>query len=154
MTGPSPTGSGEGGPAPVHNGDRPRTSNQLAEERTDLAVERSLLAWERTAMGYLRTSISLIGFGFSIPTFFYILKDVPGFEDLSATRPRILGLSLLILAVVMLVMAIVQQTTFLRRLSKESGRPFPVSVALLSSIVVLAIALSSMVMILMRIGSI
>ena len=151
MTGPSSTGPGEDGPAPVQNGDRPRTANQLAEERTHLAVERSRLAWERTAMGYLRTSISLIGFGFSIPTFFHILRDVPGFEDLSATRPRILGLSLLVLAVVMLVIAIVQQTVFLRRLSKEAGTPFPFSVALLSSIVVLAIALSSMAMILMRV---
>lgn len=153
MTGSSPAGPARDDDMPDHNGERPRSANELAQERTDLALERSRLASERTSMGYLRTSISLIGFGFSIPTFFHILKDVPGFEDMSATRPRILGLSLLILAVLTLVMAIVQQTMFLRRLSKEAGRPFPVSVALLSSIVVLAIALSSMVMILTRIGS-
>jgi putative membrane protein len=131
---------------------RPRTANELAEERTSLAVERSRMASERTTMGYLRTSISLIGFGFSIPTFFHILKDVPGFEDLSATRPRILGLTLLTLAVIMLVTAIVQQTMFLRRLSKEDGAPFQVSVSLLSSVVVLGIAFTSMIMIFWRIG--
>ena len=152
MIAPSDSGSRKDGDTAIQNNDRPRTTNELAQERTDLALERSRLASERTSMGYLRTSISLIGFGFSIPTFFRILKDVPGFEDLSVNRPRILGLSLLVLAVVMLVTAIVQQSLFLTRLSKEADKPFPFSITLLSSIAVLVIAFSSLAIILFRIG--
>ena len=140
-----PAGDGGGATAPS-------TSNQLAQERTDLAVERSRMAAERTTMGYLRTAISLIGFGFSIPTFFQVLKNAPGMEDLSATRPRMLGISLLLLAIVMLVTAIVQQVMFLRRLSHETGIRFPFSAALLSSIAVFAVAIFAMANILMRIG--
>ena len=152
MTGSSTSGSGKDGDNAIQNDDRPRNSSELAQDRTDLAYERSRLAMERTTMGYLRTSISLIGFGFAIPTFFLTLKDLSGFEDLSPTRPRILGLSLLVLAIAMLVMGILQQSVFLRRLSKKSGKPFPFSIAMLSSFVVLAIAISSMAIILFRIG--
>ena len=152
MTGSSTSGSGKDGNNAIRNDDRPRNTNELARERTELAYERSRLAMERTTMGYLRTSISLIGFGFAIPTFFLMLKEVPGFEDLSAARPRFLGLSLLILAIVMLATAIAQQSMYLRRLSKESGTSFPFSITMLSSFVVLAIAISSTVIILFRIG--
>ena len=154
MTGSSTSGSGEDGNSVIRDDERPRNTNELARERTDLAYERSRLAMERTTMGYLRTSISLIGFGFAIPTFFQMLKEVPGFEDLSATRPRILGLSLLILAILMLVTAIVQQSMYLKRLSKESDTLFPLSITMLSSFVVLAIAISSTVIILFRVGSV
>jgi putative membrane protein len=152
MTGSSAPDSGKDGNTATRNDDRPRNTNELARERTDLAYERSRLAMERTTMGYLRTSISLIGFGFAIPTFFQMLKEVPGLEDLSATRPRFLGLSLLTLAIVMLATAIVQQSTYLRRLSKESGTSFPFSITMLSSFVVLVIAISSTAIILFRIG--
>jgi len=128
-----------------HSDDRPLTSDELAIKRTRMAAER-------TTMGYLRTSISLVGFGFSIPTFFTFLKDLPGFEDLSVTRPRIIGITLLLLAVVMLVTAIVQQFILLKRLSKDEGAGTPFSATMLSSFVVLAIALSSLVIILTRIG--
>ena len=103
-------------------------------------------------MGYLRTAISLVGFGFSISTFFHVLQNVPGFEDISATRPRILGLFLLILAVVMLVTSVVQQTMYLRQLSKTTGTRFSFSIATAASIVVLAIALFAIFNIFLRIG--
>mgnify|MGYP001820142324 FL=1 len=137
---------------PDFDDDIPRSSDELAQDRTDLAFERSRMAAERTTMGYLRTSISLIGFGFSIPTFFQFLKSLPEFADLSTTRPRVLGMSLLFLAVVMLITAIVQQTIYLRRLSKESGEPYRISIASMSSLFVLAIAFSSIFMIISRIG--
>ena len=130
---------------PSQNDDRPLTSDELAIKRTRMAAER-------TTMGYLRTSISLVGFGFSIPTFFTFLNDLPGFEDLSVTRPRIIGITLLLLAVVMLVTSIVQQLILLKRLSKDEGTGAPFSVSMLSSIVVLVIALSSLILILTRIG--
>ena len=51
----------------------PKTSNELAlerttlaDDRTDLAVERTLMALDRTLMAWVRTATSLISFGFTI----------------------------------------------------------------------------------------
>ena len=51
----------------------PKTSNELAaertvlaDERTDLAGARTLLALDRTLMAWVRTATSLISFGFTI----------------------------------------------------------------------------------------
>lgn len=129
-----------------------QNSNNLAKVRTDLAFERTRLASDRTTMAYLRTAIALIGFGFSIPTFFQILTGVPGFEDVSATPPRILGVALLLLAVAMLLAAIFQQAIFLRRLEKDAGTRHPFSIALASCIIVLAVGLMAIAYITLQIG--
>ena len=127
-------------------------ANALARVRTDLAYERSRLASDRTTMAYLRTAISLIGFGFSIPTFFQVLQRVPGFESVSATPPRLLGVALLLLSVVMLLGAIIQQGLYLRRLESEARTEHPFSIALASCIVVLAIGLMAMTYVALQIG--
>ncbi len=118
-----------------------RSNNELASERTDLAFERSRLASDRTTMGYMRTATSLIGFGFSIPALFRILTDVPGLEDAPVERARFVGLFMLVLAVLMLSVAIAQQIVFLKRLSEFSGKPFPISPALVSAGLVFAVAI-------------
>ncbi len=46
----------------------PRSTNELAEERTELAKFRSYAAADRTLMAWIRTCLSLISFGFGIPT--------------------------------------------------------------------------------------
>jgi putative membrane protein len=127
-------------------------ANTLAKIRTDLSYERSRLASDRTTMAYLRTAISLIGFGFSIPTFFQVLKSVPGFESVSATPPRLLGVALLFLSVAMLVGAIIQQGLYLRRLEQKTGGRHPFSIALASCVVVLAIGLMAMTYVALQIG--
>ena len=119
----------------------PRSSNEMAGERTDLAFERSRLASDRTTMGYMRTATSLIGFGFSIPALFRILTDVPGLEDSPVERARFIGIFMLILAVLMLSVAIVQQVLFLKRLSDVSGKPFPISPALISACLIFLVAI-------------
>ncbi len=127
-----------------------RTS--MATERTDLAFERSRLASDRTTMAYMRTAVSLIGFGFTIYKFFQYLKETPGFEDLPSQGARNLGLALLSLGAAMLFMAVVQQIVFLRRLSRESGHRFQVSIALVSSICMLAIGMLALANIIFRVG--
>ena len=117
-----------------------RSSIELAQDRTDLAFERSRLASDRTTMGYMRTAISLIGFGFSIPALFKVLTSVPGLEEASLARAQLVGVSMLLLAVFMLVIAILQQVLFLRRLAHVARRSFPFSVALAGCVVVLVIA--------------
>ena len=52
-----------------------KTSNELAQERTDLAQERTGLAHERTLMAWVRTSTSMISFGFTIYKFFQDLGE-------------------------------------------------------------------------------
>ena len=127
-------------------------STDLARVRTELAFRRTRLASDRTTMGYLRTAIALIGFGFSIPTFFQILTGVPGFEEVSATPPRILGVALLLLAIFMLSAAILQQALFLRRLEKEAGTKHPFSIALASCVAVLVVALMAIAYVALQIG--
>jgi putative membrane protein len=136
----------------------PRSTTDLAEDRTELATgrtnlafERSRLASDRTTMGYMRTAISLIGFGFSIPALFQVLTGLPGLEGASIERARFVGLFMLILAIFMLSTAVLQQVLFLRRLSKAADTSFPVSVALMSCFVVLAIALYATLNILLQI---
>ena len=91
-------------------------------------------------MAFLRTAISLIGFGFSIPALFQVLTGVPGMEDAPIERARLVGLSMLFLAVVMLATAIAQQIIYLRRLSQAAQRSFPFSIAMFSSFLMLLVA--------------
>lgn len=127
---------------------RQRSTNELAEERNDLAFERSKLAMDRTTMGFMRTSISLIGFGFSIPALFQVITNVPGLEESPVERARFVGVFMLVLAVFMLSTAIVQHVAYLRRLAKAAQTTFPFSVTLLSSCVLLVVALFALVNIL------
>ena len=119
----------------------PRSTTAMAADRTDLAFERSRLASDRTTMGYMRTATSLIGFGFSIPALFKVMTDVPGLEDAPVERARFIGIFMLVLAVLMLSIAIVQQIVFLRRLSDISSKPFPISPALISAGLMFMIAI-------------
>jgi len=124
----------------------------LAHGRTDLAFERSRLASDRTTMSYMRTSVSLIGFGFTIYKFFQYLNDMPGFEKLPSAGARNLGLALLLLGAAMLIMAVIQQIIFLRRLVSDSGHKFPISIALVSSICMLAIGLLALANVIFHVG--
>lgn len=128
-----------------------RSSNEMAEDRTDLAFARSKMASDRTTMAFLRTAISLIGFGFSIPALFQVLTGVPGMEDAPIERARFVGLFMLFLAVFMLTTAIAQQIIYLRRLSRAAQRSFPFSIAMFSSCVMLVVAFIVMTNIFSRI---
>ena len=128
------------------------TRTGLADERTTLAYERTRLASDRTTMGYLRTAISLIGFGFSIPAFFQVLTNVPGMEGISPTAPRTLGLALLVLAILMMSVATVQQGLFLRKLEQKTGTGHPFSIALASCIFVLVVGLIAVSHLALQIG--
>lgn len=128
-----------------------RSNNELAEDRTDLAFERSKMASDRTTMAFLRTAVSLIGFGFSIPALFQVITNVPGLEDAPLDRARFIGLFMLALAIFMLTTAIAQQFIYLRRLSRDARKPFPFSVALISSCLLLVVAFITMANIFSRV---
>jgi putative membrane protein len=49
--------------------EKPKSTNELAGERTDLAVERTVMAADRSLMAWVRTGLSLTSFGFTIYNF-------------------------------------------------------------------------------------
>jgi putative membrane protein len=76
------------------------TGTKLAGKRTDWAALRTRFGSERTLMAAIRTSLSLIGFGFTIYTFFESLRKAMGEEGpVRVYSPRRLGLTLVSLGV-------------------------------------------------------
>lgn len=101
----------------------PRSSNELAEERTDLALERTFLAFERTLMAWLRTSLSMISFGFTLAKFFEYLAQQRGGELVGrfgrTWASDVVGLAMIAIGTVALVLAVVQHK---RRVDALRGR--------------------------------
>jgi len=101
----------------------PKTSNELAQqrtdladERTDLALTRTMVALDRTLMAWVRTATSLISFGFTIYKFFQQLRQaepVPGGELLT---PRGVALVLMALGIGGLIAATVDYRRQIRNL--------------------------------------
>lgn len=59
-----------------------------------MAFKRTLFASERTLMAWVRTAVSLIGFGFSIPSFFSLLKESAFVEGTTFVNPNTIGIFL------------------------------------------------------------
>jgi putative membrane protein len=94
-----------------------RSTDALAQDRTDLALDRTVMAAERNLMAWVRTALSMISFGFTIYKF---LESFPNRETLMRPQgPRNVGLLLISMGVFSLVLATIQYVGHLRRL----GRP-------------------------------
>lgn len=81
----------------------PKSTNALAQDRTDLAVSRTMMAADRSLMAWIRTALSMISFGFTI------YKILQGFQEsgsvLTAEQtPRNIGLFLVGLGTASMVM--------------------------------------------------
>lgn len=84
-----------------------RSTNQLAEDRTDLAAIRTLMAADRTLMAWVRTALSMISFGFTI------YKVLQGFTDAGVhlahpDTPRRVGLFLTGMGTVSMVLGAIE----------------------------------------------
>ena len=137
------------------------TNTELAARRTGMAFQRTRLAEDRTLMAVIRTALSLIGFGFTIYQFFQRLRE----QDVitRAAAPRHFGVALVGLGIVMLVLGIGYHVRFmlgLRRL-RESMREdglihgetlFPVSLTLITALLLLAVGLAAIVSMEFQIG--
>ena len=84
----------------------PKTSNELAlerttlaDDRTDLAVERTLMALDRTLMAWVRTATSLISFGFTIYKIFQQMAVSTPAAEPHLLEPRGVALVLMSLGV-------------------------------------------------------
>ena len=97
----------------------PKSSDVLAQERTDLAAERNIMAADRTLMAWIRTAIAMIGVGFTIYGFFHYLQAAGGALTFNQEGPRRLGLFLIGLGTISVLLGIKEYWTSMKRISKK-----------------------------------
>jgi putative membrane protein len=136
-------------------------NTELAARRTGMAFQRTRLAEDRTLMAVIRTALSLIGFGFTIFQFFQTLRERDVISR--AAAPRNFGVALVGLGVLMLILGIIYHLRFmlgLRRLRKSmsddglihSETAFPVSLTLITAVLLLTIGLTAILSMEFNIG--
>jgi putative membrane protein len=96
----------------------PKTSNELAEDRTDLAAKRNVMAADRTLMAWVRTGLSMTSFGFTIYKLleaFQKAGSILPHED----SPRRIGLFLTGLGTISILIGTIEYWQALRDLRTE-----------------------------------
>jgi len=138
--------------------------DRLAAMRTALAFQRTRLAADRTLMGVQRTSLSLIGFGFTIFSFFSSMADKRLLsEAIPSAAPVRFGLTLVALGVCLLALGIASHVSYmlqLRRQRTEEGMAkvlppeprLPVSLALVAAFTLLLFGLFVVLSLIARAG--
>ena len=106
----------------------------MAKERTNWSALNTRFGSERTLMAVVRTSLSLITFGFTIYKGFELLRRAMGGTLLREQAPFRFGITLVSIGIVILVAGTYQHWFFLRELRKETNQKFPMSVSLLTAI--------------------
>ena len=97
------------------------------DPRIPLAFERTLLAYERTRIAWVRTALALISFGFAIAKFFAYMRQERG-EAATLMSPRTVGLIMIIIGLLGLILANIQQRRAVTALRKRCpGLPIPVA---------------------------
>jgi putative membrane protein len=106
------------------------------DSSTRLAVDRTRLAHERTLMAWVRTATSLISFGFTIYKFFqFELSKEVVHRATSQFGPRRFGMVMIVIGIVSLVAAQVQDYFTRKELAKQYG-PGSFSVAAVVAVLV------------------
>jgi putative membrane protein len=142
-------------PASLLLGDRPDPAVELSARRTGMSFQRTRMSTDRTLMSIMRTSISLISFGFTIAQFFEHLRNAKLLPE-ESSAPRHFGIALVALGVLMLVLGIAYHLHYMRYLRNERASmaheglihgesPYPVSLTLLVSLVLLAIGVLAII---------
>jgi putative membrane protein len=136
-------------------------SVELSSRRTGMSFQRTRMSADRTLMSVIRTSLSLISFGFTIFQVFEKLKDAGTLAH--AAAPRNFGITLVALGIVMLVGGIIYHLQFMRHLRHQreamiaeglvhGESQFPVSLTLLTAVILLLIGVTAIVSMLFNIG--
>jgi len=125
-------------------------SVELSARRTGMSFQRTRMSADRTLMSVIRTSLSLIGFGFTIAQFFQKLHES---GMLKSSRPAVhFGVALVAIGVVMLIAGIGYHVAFMVGLRRERDRlrarglihaesTFPLSLTLMTAIILLGVGL-------------
>ena len=139
-------------------------NEKMASLRTSLSVQRTRMAAERTLMATMRTSLSLIGFGFTIFTFFQRISDGPvGSGIIPARAPARFGLALVFIGVLVLLAGALyhyrylielrrQRAEFIERGYLRGKSAFPISMSLVTSFLLLLVGLAAALSIMLRVG--
>jgi putative membrane protein len=139
-------------------------NEKMASLRTSLSVQRTRMSAERTLMATMRTSLSLIGFGFTIFTFFQGISRGPvGVDIIPPRAPARFGLALVFIGVLVLLLGTLyhyQYMTQLRRQRKEfiergylpGTSSFPLSMSLVAAFLLLLVGLAAILSIMLRVG--
>ena len=125
-----------------------KTTTELAGDRTELAgdrtrwaADRTLWAADRTLIAWLRTAISMIGFGIGIGKAGDILVD-SGYDVDSYRGLQVIGVAFVVLAVLGLLGALVQDIRISKRLSDAGyGRVEPTPLGQVMGVLVLVVGI-------------
>lgn len=158
---PGPDNAAAAGPGLAEMMAAQRTD--MAAQRTELAYQRNRFAADRTLMAIVRTSLSMIGFGFTIFSFFNSLAAREAIGHIVPDRaPGRFGLALVVLGVLLLVAGIAGDMRYMRKLRRQHRwlldsewgggiDPMERSMIVVSAIVLLLIGLVAIGVILIRI---
>lgn len=144
------------------DGARPDAAVELSARRTGMSFQRTRMSTDRTLMSIMRTSISLISFGFTIAQFFERLRSTKLLPE-GSNAPRQFGVAMVMLGVVMLILGIIYHLHYMRTLRNErlamtheglihGETPYPVSLTLLVSVILLAIGILAIVSLIGHVG--
>lgn len=145
----------------THRTDLSEDRTDMSMRRTGMSFQRTRMSADRTLMSIIRTSLSLISFGFTIFQFFQKMRD----QDViaSAAAPRHFGIALVLLGIVLLVGGIgfhVQYMLGLRKIRDSmiaeglihGESVFPLSLTLVTAIILLLIGLFAIVSMVFQVG--
>lgn len=154
--------SGKYGSAGVPTGSQTELiSVELSSRRTGMSFQRTRMSADRTLMSVIRTALSLISFGFTIFQFFQKLNIA---STLVGNQPiRRFSIALVLLGTGMLVFGIGYHVVFMRGLRQErqqlkregiihADSKFPVSLTLMTAIVLLVIGILAVVSMVFKTG--
>ena len=133
----------------------------LSSRRTRLSFQRTRMSADRTLMSVIRTSLSLISFGFTIFQVFEKLRDSGTITH--AQSARNFGVTLVGLGIVMLIGGIIYHLQFMLHLRHQRDAmiadglvhgesKFPVSLTLLTAIILLIVGIAAIVSMLFDVG--
>jgi putative membrane protein len=141
--------------------DPDRISVELSSRRTGMSFQRTRMSADRTLMSVIRTSLSLISFGFTIFQVFEKLREHNVITHAGAARN--FGVALVGLGIVMLIGGIVYHLQFMMHLRLQRDAmvadglvhgesKFPVSLTLLTAVILLLIGVVAIVSMVFRVG--
>src|SRR5262249_37914803 len=162
IPGPKPMEIGQASGAKVTAQSLPdEISVELSSRRTGMSFQRTRMSADRTLMSVIRTALPLISFGFTIFQFFQKLAVT---STLGGNQPvRRFGIALVMLGIGMLIFGIGYHLVFMRGLRRErmqmksdglihANSTFPISLTLLTAIVLLGIGVLAVVSMIFKIG--
>jgi putative membrane protein len=139
-------------------------NEKMASLRTSLSVQRTRMAAERTLMATMRTSMSLIGFGFTIFSFFQGISSSEPVAGIFPPRaPARFGLALVFIGVLVLLLGTLYHYRYMVQLRRQRAQfiergylpgtsSFPISMSLVAAFLLLLVGLAAILSIMLRVG--